>query len=408
MLTTFYPPYNFGGDGIFVHRLSHELARRGHHVEVIHCRDAYVATGGRKPDEEHSDEPAVTVHTLKSPFGWVSPLATQQTGLPLFKAVGIRRVLKKGFDVIHYHNISLLGAGILAYGQATKLYTMHEYWLICPMHTLFKFNRTACRERNCFWCTLTYKRPPQWWRCGGLLGRAAKHIDTFIAPSRFSGEKHRQMGFNFPIVHLPPFAPWSTQSSGAGAHPSNKSRSIPYFLFVGRLEKLKGVQTLIPTFRSYDRAELWIAGSGSYESELRRLAGNSNRVRFLGKLTEVELQSIYRDALAVIVPSLCYETFGQVVVEAFSQHTPALVRNLGALAEIMDESGGGLTYNTNAELLAAMDALTSNSALREEWAERGYQAYRRKWLPDVHLANYLTLVEKLRSAKETRAASTAD
>lgn len=181
---------------------------------------------------------------------------------------------------------------------------------------------------------------------------------------------------------------------------------MPYFLFVGRLEKLKGAQTLIPIFRSYDRAELWIAGSGSYESALRSLAGNSNRVRFLGKLSEIELRSMYRDALAVIVPSLCYETFGQVIVEAFSQHTPALVRNLGALAEVIEESGGGLTYSTNAGLVAAMDALTSNTALREEWAERGYQAYLRKWTPEVHLENYLALIQKLRSAKETRAFST--
>jgi len=41
MITTFYPPYSFGGDAIFVERLSSELARRGHHVEVIHCEDSY-------------------------------------------------------------------------------------------------------------------------------------------------------------------------------------------------------------------------------------------------------------------------------------------------------------------------------------------------------------------------------
>ena len=49
MITTFYPPYNFGGDGIFVHRLSNELARRGHHVEVIHCIDAYHLLARQEP-----------------------------------------------------------------------------------------------------------------------------------------------------------------------------------------------------------------------------------------------------------------------------------------------------------------------------------------------------------------------
>jgi len=35
MITTFYPPYNFGGDGAFVHYLSNELSKRGHHVDFI-------------------------------------------------------------------------------------------------------------------------------------------------------------------------------------------------------------------------------------------------------------------------------------------------------------------------------------------------------------------------------------
>ena len=41
MITTFYPPYSFGGDAVFVQRLCNELASRGHHVEIIHCRDSF-------------------------------------------------------------------------------------------------------------------------------------------------------------------------------------------------------------------------------------------------------------------------------------------------------------------------------------------------------------------------------
>jgi glycosyltransferase involved in cell wall biosynthesis len=407
MLTTFYPPYNFGGDGIFVQRLSNELARRGHEVEVIHCRDAYFAAGGRTPNNDYRDHPNVIVHGLKSSFGRLSPLTTQQTGLLHFKGAAMRRVLRKNFDVIHYHNISLLGPSVLAYGQATKLYTMHEYWLICPTHVLFKFNRSACTQRNCLWCTLAYKRPPQWWRYAGLLKRAAKHVDTFIAPSRFSEQKHRQMGFHFPIFHLPHFAPRLAEYREPNSQSSMTEQRRAYFLFVGRLEKLKGLQTLIPIFRSYNRAELWIAGSGSYESDLRELAGNTDRIRFLGRLSENQLQPLYRQAVAVIAPSLCYETFGQVVVEAFSQHTPALVRHLGAMPEIIEESGGGLVYNTDAELIAAMERLVANAALRHEWGARGYQAYLRNWTAEVHLDRYLALVQKSRAAKQVAATHSA-
>src|ERR1051325_402073 len=146
MITTFFPPYNFGGDGVFIHALSNELARRGHHVDVIHCLDAYRLRGAA-PQKAFANHPNVTVHALKSRFGFLSPLATQQTGLPLFKSAHLRRILCKGFDVIHYHNISLVGVpGILKYGEGIKLYTMHEYWLVCPTHMLFRYNREVCRS----------------------------------------------------------------------------------------------------------------------------------------------------------------------------------------------------------------------------------------------------------------------
>ena len=91
MITTFYPPYNFGGDGVFVQRLSHELAQRGHQVDVIHCIDSYRLSEPRPPTVGHADHVNVTVHGLKSPFGFLSPLATQQTGYPFFKATAFRR-----------------------------------------------------------------------------------------------------------------------------------------------------------------------------------------------------------------------------------------------------------------------------------------------------------------------------
>ena len=127
MITTFYPPYNFGGDGVFVQRLSNELARRGHQVDVIHCVDSYLAKAGVEPTRTTADHPNITVHSLKSRLGVLSPLATQQTGVSLFNARGIRGILDRGFDVIHYHNISLVGGpAVLGYGAGIKLYTTHE------------------------------------------------------------------------------------------------------------------------------------------------------------------------------------------------------------------------------------------------------------------------------------------
>ena len=94
MVTTFYPPYNFGGDGIFVRQLTNELAACGQHVEVIHCIDAYRVMGGPAPTQPDQDHPNIKVHGLKSRLGSFSPLATQQTRRPLFKSGRIRRYLR--------------------------------------------------------------------------------------------------------------------------------------------------------------------------------------------------------------------------------------------------------------------------------------------------------------------------
>src|SRR6516164_9354447 len=110
---------------------------------------------------------------------------------------------------------------------------------------LFKNNREPCTERHCFTCTLAHRRPPQWWRYSGLLKNTAKHVDAFIAPSRFSQNLH-QTALDAPVVYVPNFVP-SLESSFSFL-PDKNTAAQPYFLFVGRLEKLKGLQTLIPVF----------------------------------------------------------------------------------------------------------------------------------------------------------------
>ncbi len=89
MINTFYPPYSFGGDGIFVHRLANELVKRGHKADVIHCIDSYRLGAGHDPITAYDDHPNVTVHGITSPFGFLSPLATHQTDYPLFKSAHI-------------------------------------------------------------------------------------------------------------------------------------------------------------------------------------------------------------------------------------------------------------------------------------------------------------------------------
>ena len=396
MITTFYPPYSFGGDAVCVHRLSNELARRGHHVEVIHCIDAYRALASAMPTRSYDDHPNVTVHGLKSRFGILSPLATQQTGRPYFKSAAIRRILDRGFDVIHYHNPSLVGGPkVLEYGSGIKLYTMHEYWLICPTHVLFRFNRAPCQARQCLMCTLAHRRPPQWWRASSLLPSAVRHIDRFLAPSRFTLRKHREMGLDLPMTHLPNFVPEPEAASDVA--PANVSRG-PYFLFVGRIEKLKGLHTLMRLFRRHGKAALLIAGQGGDEVRLRRQADGAANIRFLGYTSGAALSALYRGATAVIVPSICLDNSVLVTIEAFMHGTPVIARNLGGMPEMIEDSGGGAVYETDDQLLVALDRMLLEPDYRKELGDRARRFYETALTPDAHLDRYFGIIDDLAAA----------
>lgn len=394
-LSIFYPPYSFGGDAMYLYRLLNALARRGHEVDVIHCADSYHVLEPRTPTADFANHPNITVHTLRSGWGTLSPLLTQQTGGTWFKTRRILEVmLGKKFDVIHYHNTSLLGPKALTlrpdYDDFIKLYTTHEHWLVCPMHVLWKDNERLCDKPDCFTCTLRFRRPPQWWRYTNLLERCARHVDAFVSPSLFTRRMHQERGFRQPVGHLPYFVPLAEL---AEASPAQAPHPRPYFLFVGRLENIKGVQDILPVFGGYPHADLLIAGTGNYEAELRAQAAGMKNVVFLGNMPQDRLRALYRHAIGLLVPSLCYEVFGIIILEAYMQKTPVIVHDLGGLKEVVEESHGGFLYRTPQELLAAMERLRNEPALRVEMGERGYRTYTERWTEEAHLAMYFSLIE---------------
>jgi glycosyltransferase involved in cell wall biosynthesis len=399
-LTTFYPPHHFGGDAMYLYRLCHALAEQGHRSDVVHCVDSYHLLHPEPPPMVFAEHPLVVRHELRSGYGALSPLLTQQTGRPWLKNRVIREVLNaRPYDVIHFHNISLLGPEILsitpANGRPVKMYTTHEHWLICPTHVLWKFDSRPCEKPECFRCTLRAKRPPQLWRYTGLLARMAAHVDQFVSPSRFTARMHAERGFPQPVAHLPYFidrvdSDWRTP----GPRPQEK----PYFLFVGRLERIKGLQTLIDLWDRVPEWDLLVAGTGTYEAELRGMAARNPRIRFLGPLPQKELGALYYHALAAIVPSITFETFGMITIEAFARRTPVIVRDLGALPEVIQDSGGGMVYKTDEELLAAMRQIAS-PALRDDLGQKGYCAFRRWWCREAHLELYFDYLNRIAGGK---------
>ena len=398
MVSTFYPPYSFGGDGMHIYRLSNELARRGHSVDVFYCEDSFLLMNGSHPTTGFPNHERVTLRPLKSGVGMLSPLITQQTGLPFFKGKLKLALEEDKYDVIHYNNMSLIGIKTLSYGSAIKLYTAHEHWLVCPMHVLWKYNREVCTEKTCFRCQIRGKRPPQIWRKTGLMDRMLKHVDCFLSPSRFTLRKHLEMGLDIPIRHMPYFLPKPVDFR---AGQPKQSANLPYFLFVGRLEYIKGVHNLINVFRTRTNFRLLIAGDGEYRRRLEEQAKGCSNIEFLGRLGQEELAGLYRDATAVIVPSICYETFGIIIIEAFSHKTPVIVNDLGALPEVVEDSDGGYVYRSEAELVAAMNKLAADRNHRDELGENGHRAFLKYWNEDPHLEQYLGLIESIQQQRKS-------
>ena len=400
-LTTFYPPFNFGGDGIDVQRTARALVKRGHRVTVVHDIDAYEWVSGKRLADSPPSGDGVEAIGLRSKLRMLSPVLTHQFGHPVVHGRAIAELIRqREFDVVVFNNVSLVGGpGLLSMGgDALTVYVAHEHWLICPTHVLWRFNRETCDEPHCARCVLTYRRPLQLWRYTGGLERRLPEVDLFIARSEFSRDKHREFGFSRPMSVLPYFVPGSIPDQPEPRSPVSP-HDRPYFLFVGRLTRLKGLDSVINAFARYCQADLLIVGDGEEDATLRRLASGQPNVKFLGRVANENLRQYYEHAIAAIVPSVGYETFGIVLIEAFRHNAPVIARRLGPFPEIVEQSGGGLLFSDETELLAAMTRMQSDTAYRDGLALCGFRACQARWSEDVVIDRYLDLVTEARRRK---------
>lgn len=393
MVTTFYPPFSFGGDAISVQQLSRALVRRGHDVTVVHDVDAYAALhhGPLPPIQREDDDQGVRVLRLKSRWGAFSPLLVHQLGRPVLHSGQLRELFRSGrFDVVTFHNPSLIGGpGILTWPRdAVTVYMAREHWLICPTHVLWRHRRERCDRRECLRCIAAYRRPPQLWRYTGAINRALRQIDLVVALSEFSRDKHREFGLEREMVVLPSFVPDAGPSGDDAGSPQER----PYFFFAGRLERIKGLDDVLPVWRRFASADLLIAGRGEHGDHLQRLAAGSPNVRFLGQIPAEELPRYYRHAVAVLVPSEGYEAFPRVVIEALSAGAPVVARGIGPLPELLAASGAGEIFSTPEELSALLDRLVNDPTHRARLAANAMKAVRERWTESVVVPQFLALV----------------
>ena len=84
-----------------------------------------------------------------------------------------------------------------------------------------------------------------------------------------------------------------------------------------------------------------------------------------------------------------------VLLEAFREGTPVIARRLGPYPEIIEPSGGGILFESPAELAGALHRLAGDAALRSQLGQAAQHAFRRLWSEEVVLQRYLGLVASI-------------
>ncbi|MDB5237311.1 MAG: glycosyl transferase, group 1 [Parcubacteria group bacterium] len=155
-----------------------------------------------------------------------------------------------------------------------------------------------------------------------------------------------------------------------------------FFLFAGVLKERKNVLNIVRAFAEYAKAgsaeySLCIAGrtGGAYHASVAALVaelGISDRVRFLGYVTDGQLAYLYQHATALVFPSLV-EGFGMPVLEAMREGLPVITSNRGALAEVAGAAALLVNPEDPKDIAAALARIATEPALGEDLRARGYR-----------------------------------
>ncbi len=193
------------------------------------------------------------------------------------------------------------------------------------------------------------------------------HSAAVTAVSNWLASEARQVvSAPEPIVAPMPVA--TELFSPNGARPTNR------LLFVGRLNKQKGIELLLHALsRIEDRSvTLDVVGDGEDRSSLEELShalGIADRVRWHGAVPQPALADFYRGATALVVPSVA-EGLGLVAVEAQLCATPVVAFASGGLLDVVQHDRTGVLVN-NIDAAALAAALVSLLARPDRGASLG-------------------------------------
>lgn len=296
-------------------------------------------------------------------------------------------------QVVHVHNtFSAASPSVYAAaaGQGVPvIQTLHNYRFICPAATVFRDGHvcTDCVGRSIPWpavlhacvrgshpqsavaaATLTFHR---------ARGTFARDIRGYVALTSF--QRDLMIDGGLPAERIRVIPNFLEPDPGTGSH---NRRGV---LYAGRLAVEKGVPVLLQA-ASQEPGIITLIGSGPLRDSVQAAAASGD-VGYSGPLAHEDVVDRLRRTIAVALPSVWFEGFPLVVLEAFATGSPVIASRIGSLAEMIEEGRTGLLAEPNdaADLAAKIRWATNHPA---EMARMGLVArsrYEAQFRGETHL-----------------------
>ena len=361
-----------GGMNVYVRELSAELGRRGTQVDIF--------TRAQDPCLPHIDANLLgdRVRVLHIPAGSQAPLSPHDIYPHLAEftdqVLAFASQESLHYDLIHSHYWL---SGIVA----SDLSAAWQVPVIQMFHTLGMMkNRIAQRDDE--------KEPPLRIDTEAQIIKQADLLIAATPAERIQmmwlyGARMQKIQVVSPGVNVHHFRPIPRSEAREALGMSEDEQML---LFVGRIEPLKGVETLVCALailkqeipECAGKTRLSIIGGALDDAaqegtELARLMtladelGLSKCISFLGAKSQELLPTYYAAAEMVMMPSH-YESFGMVALEAMACGTPVVASEVGGLAYLIQDgvTGFHVPANDPEELAGRIRLLLENQTLRQE------------------------------------------
>jgi glycosyltransferase involved in cell wall biosynthesis len=275
-------------------------------------------------------------------------------------------------EILHVHNffptISPAIYFVAGRYRVPVVQTLHNYRLLCASAMLFRDGRPCedCLVGRSFLPGVMHACYRGSRVGSAIVGASASvhsamgtwknRIDRYIALTQFAAQKLGS--YRVPVEKIrikPNFVPDHGCGQGQGS----------FALFVGRLSTEKGLETIIAADRrGHLPLPVHMAGDGPLFAEVERACARpGSRLVYLGRLSRSQVVEQMKSATVLLVPSLWYEGFPMVMVEALSLGLPIIASRIGGLPEIVHDGHSGLLFEPGdpSALLQALGSFVSDT-----------------------------------------------